>query len=109
MSASTQIYIPGQAEVPRGPREHPGRKVRQSAATWILDHLVPTNKTILLCWKCNHRFDYKSARYVPLIQRVGYVTSDCDGCKMALVNCHMYTHESSIGTKHGQCWDPEYL
>jgi hypothetical protein len=107
--AAPQIYIPGQAKVPVGPREHPGRKTRTTAATWVLDYLVPTNKTIVLCWKCVHKFDYKAANYFPLIQRVGYVIANCDDCKAILANCHMFTHESLLGTKHGQCWDTELL
>jgi len=109
LSAAPQIYVPGQAQVPRGPKVHPGRKTRQSAATWVLDYLVPRNKTILLCFKCNHNFNPKVVNYVSLNQRFGWVRSTCDGCKNPLVNCFMYTHESLLGTKHGQCWDPKFL
>jgi len=104
-----QIHVPGQAKAPTGPEEHPGRKVKTSAATWVLDYLVPQNKTLLLCWKCAHKFDHKIANYVPLVQRFGYVKAACDDCKMEFANCHMYTHESLLGTKHGQCWDTKFL
>ena len=111
-SAAYQIYMPGQAEVPRLPKEHPGRdgfKAKTTAAAWVLDYLVPTNKTILLCWKCTHQFDHKIANYVPLVQRFGYVKASCDDCKAVFANCHMFAHESLLGTKHGQCWDTKFL
>jgi len=109
LTAATQIYIPGQAEVPRLPREHPGRKSRTTAAGWVLDYLVPRNQTVLLCQLCAHNFDPRVVNYVSLLQRFGYVRSNCDGCKSILANCHMYTHESLLGTRSGQCWTPEYL
>ncbi len=108
-SASPQIHVPGSARVPRGPREHPGRKSRTTAAGWVLDYLVPRNQTVLLCFKCNHNFNPKVVNYVSLNQRFGWVKSTCDGCKNPYTNCFMYAHESLLGTKHGQCWDPEYL
>jgi hypothetical protein len=112
MSVSSHIYMPGKAERPRLPREHPGRdglKARTTAAGWVLDYLVPLNKTILLCFKCNHNFNPKVVNYVSLNQRFGWVKSTCDGCKNPYVNCFMYAHESYLGTRSGQCWDPRYL
>jgi len=109
VSAAPTIYIPGQAPVPQVPREHPGRKSRTTAAGWVLDYLVPTNKTILLCWKCTHRFDHRIANYVSLVERFGYVKANCDDCKTVLANCHMFAHESLLGTKHGKCWDTKFL
>ena len=109
MTASVQIHVPGAARVSRGPREHPGRKSRTTAAGWVLDYLVPRNQTVLLCSGCNHGFNPKVVNYVSLNQRFGWVKSTCDGCKKVLVNCYMYASESLLGTQHGQCWDPEYL
>ena len=108
-ATSPLIYVPGQAAVPRGPREHPGRKSRTTAAGWVLDYLVPRNQTVLLCFGCNHDFNPKVANYVSMAQRFGWVKATCDGCKNPLVNCVMFVSESLIGTKSGQCWSPEYL
>lgn len=108
-ATSPVIYMPGQAVRPTLPQEHPGRKSRTTAAGWILDYLVPRNQTILLCLGCNHNFNPKTVNYVSLVQRFGYVNATCDGCKKILINCHMYAHESLLGTGHGQCWDPDYL
>jgi len=109
VSAAAHIYIPGQAEVPRLPREHPGKKTRTTQAGWVLDYLVPKNHTIILCQFCNHKFDGKKVNYISLLQRFGYVRGTCDGCKEIWQNCHMWVHERFIGTKSGQCWDSRYL
>lgn len=109
MSAQTHIYMPGEAKSSRLPREHPGRKLRTTAAGWVLDYLVPRNQTVLLCQGCAHNFHPERANYVSLLQRFGYVQANCDGCKKVLVRCHMFVSESLLGTKSGQCWTPEYL
>jgi len=109
LTAFPTIYMPGQAAVPRGPREHPGRKTRTTAAGWVLDYLVPRNHTVLLCQQCNHKFNGKRVKYICLLQRLGYVRGMCDGCKKPWELGYLWVSERHIGTRSGQCWDPKFL
>lgn len=106
-TTSPGVLIKGGAALPSRPREHPGRKPGTTRAGWVLDYLVPRNKTILMCQLCNGTFapTAKRIQYRSLVQALGLVFGRCDGCKSAFSRCHMYTHESLLGTKHGQCWD----
>ena len=106
---SPLIYMPGQAEVPKTPREHPGRKSRTTAAGWVLDYLVPRNGTILLCAGCNHKFDGRKVNYVSLHRRFGWVMGNCDGCKAPHTRNFMWVSESLLGTTSGKVWDPKYI
>lgn len=91
--------------------EHPGRQTvskgtgrYQSPATWILDHLVPLKKCILLCSYCrvnfNHVKHHYRKHYVPDQTGTtdGYVTNGvCDACKVRTENTAggvAYIHES---------------
>ncbi len=110
-STSAGVLMRGQAEVPRLPQEHPGRKQGTTRSGWVLDYLVPRNKTILMCQTCNSTFapTAKRINYQSLAQRFGLVWSNCDGCRAKHVRCHMYSHESLLGTRHGTCWDTRFL
>ena len=72
--------------------EAKGRPLRVVAGSWISD-LVTLGKTILLCDKCAHKFNYQQAGYQvmrPVIPGHNYVISKCDGCKRNPVQCSLH-------------------
>lgn len=94
----------------RQPLEHPGRKVGHPEGSYVSD-LAERKKAIILCWRCQPRFDYKRAHYYK-DERFPYVVGRCDGCREFMNHqAKLYIHESFLGepggrTKSGQCWTP---
>ncbi len=92
------------------PREHPGRPVGKPEGTYVLD-LVALKKVILLCWKCQPKFNHGKANYYK-DGRFPHVIGKCDGCRDIMNHqTRIYIHESFLGepggnTKAGQCWTP---
>lgn len=92
------------------PIEHPGRKFGAVEAGWIAD-LVALRKAIILCWRCQPKFDHRRHNYYR-VDRFARVIGRCDGCRDVLSqDKKLYTHESYLGepggrTKAGQCWTP---
>ena len=91
------------------PREHPGRKFGATAAGWVFD-LVARRKVLILCWRCQPKFDHKRSRYYK-DGRFPYVIGKCDGCREHVNQAKLYIHESFLGepggrTMAGQVWTP---
>jgi len=92
------------------PVEHPGKKPGAVTGSWIHD-LVALRKAIILCWRCQPKFDHKRARYYK-DERFPHVIGRCDGCKEHMNHStKLYIHESFLGgpggqTKSGQVWTP---
>lgn len=92
------------------PQEHPGKKYGKPVGGWI-DDLVALKKAIILCWRCQPKFDHKRSNYYK-DGRFPYVVGRCDGCReMMNHQTKLYIHESFLGepggrTKAGQCWTP---
>lgn len=91
-------------------REHPGAKYGKPKGGWI-DDLAALRKTIILCWRCQPKFDHKKANYYK-DGRFPYVIGRCDGCRTWMNHeTKLYIHESFLGepggrTRAGQCWTP---
>ncbi len=92
------------------PREHPGKRIGKPVGSWI-DDLAALRKAIILCWRCQPKFDHKKAHYYK-DERFPHVVGKCDGCKEYMNHqTKLYIHESFLGepggnTKAGQCWTP---
>lgn len=92
------------------PREHPGRKFGAVTGGWVAD-LVARRKAIILCWRCQPKFDHKRANYYK-DGRFPYVIGRCDGCRENMNHqTKLYIHESFLGepggrTMAGQSWTP---
>ncbi len=97
--------------VPKSPpKEHPGKKFGQVEGAWI-DDLVSTKKVIILCWKCQNKFDHKRSHYYK-DRRFPHVVAKCDGCRTFMNSeTKLYIHESFLGdpdgnSKAGHSWTP---
>jgi hypothetical protein len=94
----------------REPRIHPGKKAGMPYGVWVSD-LAARHKVIILCWKCQSKFDHKKANYYK-DRRFPHVFGKCDGCKDIMSSeTKLYIHESFLGepggnTKAGQVWTP---
>lgn len=92
------------------PREHPGKKNGLPTGGWI-DDLSALRKAIILCWRCQPKFDHKRANYYK-DERFPHVVGKCDGCREYMNHqTKLYIHESFLGepggrTKAGQSWTP---
>ncbi|KPK68175.1 hypothetical protein AMJ82_08925 [candidate division TA06 bacterium SM23_40] len=99
-----------QTKPKNAPREHPGRRIGKPEGTYIMD-LVALRKAILLCWRCQPRFNHKRANYYK-DERFPYVVGRCDGCRRFMSHqAKLYIHESFLGDpggrlRAGQCWTP---
>lgn len=94
----------------RQPVEHAGAKYGQPKGSWI-DDLAALKKAIILCWRCQPKFDHKRAKYYK-DGRFPYVIGRCDGCRRWMNHeTKLYIHESFLGEpdgrlKAGQSWTP---
>lgn len=92
------------------PIEHAGKKYGKPVSGWI-DDLASLRKAIILCWRCQPKFDHKRAHYYK-DGRFPHVIGKCDGCREHMNHqTKLYIHESFLGepggrTKAGQCWTP---
>lgn len=90
--------------------EHPGAKYGQPKGSWI-DDLTSRRKMLLLCWRCQPKFDHKKAHYYK-DGRFPYAVGECDGCRTWMNHeAKLYIHESFLGEpsgllRAGQCWTP---
>ena len=94
----------------RQPQEHPGRKYGKPVGGWI-DDLVARRKALILCWRCQPKFDHKRADYYR-DERFPTVIGRCDGCRTWMNHeAKLYIHNSFLGDPNGhlrpgQCWTP---
>ena len=84
--------------------EYPGRKMGGVHGSHISD-LAEMRAAILLCSDCQHKFNPSAYGYYRT--REFNVQGECDACKEFAQGPNqpvLFIHQSSIGTKHGQCW-----
>ena len=79
-------------------RLHPGRKIGTVKGSYISD-LAELMKTIVLCYRCSHKFDHKKYRYYQQ-REFPFVLGQCDACK-DFGKGHLYLHQSEAQ----KCWD----
>lgn len=92
------------------PREHAGRKYGKPEGGYVTD-LASLKKAIILCWRCQPKFDHKRYHYYK-DERFPHVVGKCDGCRQIFNHStRLYIHESYLSdsggrTRSGQCWTP---
>lgn len=92
------------------PQEHPGRKYGMPEGGYVTD-LAALRKTIILCWRCQPKFDHKRHNYYK-DEKFPHVVGKCDGCRQVMNHStKLYIHESYLSdpggrTRSGQCWTP---
>ena len=102
---ATRWLMPGDE-----PAIHPGKKFGATVGGWI-DDLVSHKKVIILCWRCQPKFNHKRSHYYK-DERFPTVIGKCDGCREIMNrDTKLYIHESCLGdpggnTKAGQSWTP---
>jgi len=83
--------------------EFAGRNHGKPHGTFVTDE-AEQQKGVILCWKCDHKFDPKKYRYYKT--REFKIQGRCDGCKEHTQGANFYIFEGLLGRKHGQCWTP---
>lgn len=81
--------------------KHGGRKRGLGHGSYIMD-LVALRKTILLCGKCQHQFDWKRHGYRSIWRYEHMsVQGQCDACRaMCRMDGRCYIHEDHFNA----CW-----
>jgi len=83
--------------------EFAGRNVGKPEGTFVTDE-AEQQKGILLCWKCDHKFNPSAYHYYKT--KEFRVQGRCDGCREHTPNVNFYIYEGLLGRKSGQCWMP---
>ena len=109
MTTSPWILVPRYRYCKAPLKEAPGHKVGTTAGSYI-DDIVALQKTVVLCWACQPKFNYKKYGYYK-DRKFRCVQGTCDGCRNFNPQSAFYIHESFLGTtdgrmKAGQCWTP---
>ena len=81
--------------------EDQGYSKRRLPGAYVAGDLSELRKTILLCSKCKHGFDWKRHGYynVSLYEQI-LGTGRCDKCKEDSTKLFFYIHETNVGL----CW-----
>lgn len=109
-AAKIRDSISWKKHIPTQPFESPGRKFGKPEGGHVTD-LAYLRKAIILCWKCQPKFDHKRYCYYK-DERFPHVVGRCDGCRQILNHStKLYIHESYLSdpggrARSGHSWTP---
>jgi len=86
-----------------------GRKIGKPEGSYM-DDLCAMRSCIVLCWRCQHKFDHARHHYYK-DRKFDFVRGKCDGCRTFAMKAGFYVHGSFLTdeggkTTHGQTWTP---
>ena len=75
---------------------HPGRRVGKPHGSYV-DDLVALEKSVILCWRCEHKFKRtaKSKQYRKQV-RYPFIRGNCDACRNWCEQAQIYLLESYV-------------